>query len=219
MPERDIPPPSETLEYYRAEVGRRADGLGRRHRRRVVGATAAVLVLALVALATTVRITAPTGHVSASGASRARAPHTGSDSLRHQPAGSVAAGVGTPPAPEGSSNSPKSATSAAGAVAPQYSAGGRPGQVTVYEKPSGTVVSAGVNQNVLVVLAPTSGGWGRVVIGRGRHTVLTLVSQAEVARGGQLTFRTQAVGTAMVAVAPTGKPTAPWRLTVVVKDT
>jgi hypothetical protein len=110
------------------------------------------------------------------------------------------------------------ATSAGQAMAPQNSAGAPLSQATVYEKPSGTVVSARVNQKIVVVLAPTSRGWGPAVIGRGRPTVLTLVSQEEVGRVEQLTFRTHAAGTATVAVPPTGKPTAPWRLTVVVKS-
>jgi hypothetical protein len=100
-------------------------------------------------------------------------------------------------------------------MAPQNSAGGS--QATVYDKPSGTVVTAGVNQSVLVVLAPTSGGWGRAVIGPGRHTVLTLVSQVAVGRVERLTFRTHGVGTATVAVPPNARSPAPWRLTIVVK--
>ncbi len=197
MPEREIPPPSGTLEHYRAEVGRRADALGRRHRQRAVGATATVAVLALVGVVTTVRVTAPPGHVSASSPTSAPGPHAGSGLLRGQNANSAAAG--------------------ATAAAPQYSAGGPLNQVTVYEKPSGTVVAAGVNQNVLVVLAPIPGGWGRAVLGPGRPPVLTLVSQGEADQVERLRFRTHAVGTATVAVPPTARPASPWRLTVVVK--
>ncbi len=203
MPEVDIPPPSSTLDHYRAEVERRARDLGLRRRRRTAGALAAAVAVVVVAVSVgTVDQPAPLRTA------------TGSSAATH-------AGAGLPRAasrPTAALPAPVASNQATGAVngTPDFAPSGSTDSVTIDERPSGFVATTGVDRDVLIILADPTGGFGRTEIARGSTTVVSLVSQSWAGGTVRIVVRTNRPGRASFSVPYPGRPAASWHGTIVV---
>jgi hypothetical protein len=216
MPDHEIPPPSSTLEHYRAEVGRRAELIGRRRQRRVMGVAGVVAVLA-VGLFAGLHLAGNQDHVSASGASPTGPPRGPTTSVTHgsvagsadatSSAGAAKAGTGAP--------APQSANASAPEFRPGLSVNG-PASHVVYARSSGFVVTARPGTEVQVVLELPAGGWGQAAITSGAGTVASVVAQARVGGDLRVDIRTLAGGTARLGVPSPGHPADSWHGTIIV---
>jgi hypothetical protein len=216
MPDHEIPPPSSTLERYRAEVGRRSELIGRRRQQRSLGVAGVVAVLA-VGLFAAVHLAGNQDHVSASGVSAAGSPRSPGTTVTH---GSIAGSAdATSSASSGKVSagvpSPQNASASAPEFSPALSANG-PAYHVVYARSSGFVAIEGPSMDVQLVLELPAGDWGPAAITSGAGTVASVVAQARVGGDLRVDIRTLAGGTARLDVPSIGHPADSWHGTIIV---
>ncbi len=193
MGDMQAPPPSSSIGHFRAEVDRRAEALGRRHRRTIGGGVAAV-VLIVLATSSIVVVGATVSH-------RTTSPTAGR-------------------APTGRGPTPVAGGPRAGNAGAFGGAASGPSDVYwINDQPSGYVgtgVLTGMNVTVLLP-APGTGRWGRAAVTSGSGSVLTFYGQwAYGAEGVQATFKAHRLGTATIAIPLLGDPAGSWHATIIV---
>jgi hypothetical protein len=203
---RDLkaPPLSSSIGVFRTEVDRRAEALGRRHRRTIGGGVAAVALIVLALSSVLVADSTTSHETTSSTAGRAPAPVAGG------------ARAGSEPGPA-DTEPPSAGGQRAGTFG--GAANGPSDTYVMDDRPSGYVgtgVLTGMNVTVLLP-APGTGRWGRAAVAKGNGTVLTLFAQGAQGTGGvQVTFKAHQLGTAVVAIPLLGDPAGSWLATIIV---